>query len=167
MRIKIGKIRRGLLAIFMCLMLCMGFPLSAIYAQEDGSILQGELMMTTVQTAGREQPDANAAALVEFPAGSQVMVIGQAGGWYEVFYQGKTVYVEASALAASDAVDTQALEEELRKTAEQDTAFIESLEMQRKAFGRSRVWQIVIIVLIAAIFAVGVVSAVKRTKEAR
>lgn len=167
MRIKIGIIQQGFLAVFMCLMLCMGFPLPAIYAQEDGSILQGELMMTTVQTAGREQPDADAAVLVEFPAGSQVMVIGQAGGWYEVFYQGKTVYVEASALAASDAADTQALEEELQKTAEQDTAFIESLEMQRKAFGRSRVWQIVIIVLIAAIFAVGVVSAVKKTKEAR
>lgn len=163
----IRKIGFGILAAFVCLMLCVGLPLPAIHAQEDGSILQGELMMTTVQTEGREKPEAEAAVLVEFAAGSQVMVIGQSDGWYEVFYQGKTVYVEASVLAASDAVDMQALEEEMQKTAEQDTAFIESLEMQRKALSRSRVWQIVIVVLIAAIFAVGVISAVKKTKEAR
>lgn len=155
------------MAAFVCVMLGMGLSFPALHAQEDGSILQGELMMTTAQTQGREKPEADAAVLVEFSAGSQVMAIGQSDGWYEVFYQGKTVYVEASVLSVSDAVDMQALEEEMQKTAEQDTAFIESLEMQRKAFDRSRIWQIVIIVLIAAIFAVGVVSAVKKTKEAR
>ena len=53
----------------------------------------------------------------------------------------------------------------MQKIGEEDAAFIESLEMQRKAIARSKVWRIIIIVLIAAVFVTGLVSALRKPKN--
>ena len=61
-------------------------------------------------------------------------------------------------------MDQEALDQEMQKVEEEGAAFVESLETQRTAAQRSRIWQIVIIVLIAAVFITGVISAVKSAK---
>lgn len=129
--------------------------------------LQGGLMMTVSATEARVSPDAAADVVVELPAGSQLLVTGQETGWYQIFYQGKTAYVPMDAVTDSTEVDPAALDEEMARAEEEGAAFVESLETQRKAATRSRIWGIVIVVLIVAVFATGVVSAVRSGKTAK
>ena len=121
-------------------------------------------MMLSEATRARENPDEDAAVVVELPAGAQLLVTGEEDGWYEIFYQGKTAYVPMASATASTQVDQEALDEEMHRVEEEGAAFVESLEAQRKAAQRSRIWQIIIIVLIVAVFLTGVVSAVKSAK---
>lgn len=151
---------------------CMGVK---VYAQEaaeteaaeaaGNDVIQASLMMTGDAAEGREQPSADAAVVVEFPAGTQVLVTGQEDGWYAAFYQGKTVYVAQDELTVSTAVDQAALDAEMKKAEEEGAAYVESLETQRKAIQRSKIWRGVIIVLIVGVFASGVVSAVQKNKS--
>ena len=136
------------------LLLWGGYMSLHVRAEEaDGSQnanVQGNLMAAAVDTIGRGQPSENAASVVELPVGTHLFVVGEeTDGWYEIYYQGKTAYVPSSDLTLSAAVDTTALEQ----------------EMQRKAITRSKVWRIVIIVLIAAVFVTGVVSALRKPKN--
>ena len=126
--------------------------------------LSGSLMMLAEDTPARENPDEEAAVVVELPAGAQLLVTGEEDGWYEIFYQGKTAYVPMASATASTQVDQEALDEEMHRVEEEGAAFVEALEAQRKAAQRSRIWQIIIIVLIVAVFLTGVVSAVKSAK---
>ena len=135
---------------------------NSVTSQEG--IIEAGLMMTAVDTQGMEAPEEGAAVLVSFPAGTQVMVTGRQDGWYTVFYQGKTIYLAEKDLTASTAVDQEALEKEMKKAEAEGAAYIESLEMQRKALKRSQAWRTVIIVLIAAIFVVGVVSTLRNAR---
>ena len=48
---------------------------------------------------------------------------------------------------------------------EEGSAYIESLEMQRKALKQTNIWRIVIVILIILIFIVGVVSALNKNKN--
>ncbi len=126
--------------------------------------LVGSLMMLAEDTQARENPDEGAAVVVDLPAGAQLLVTGEEDGWYEIFYQGKIAYVPMAFATVSTEVDQAALDEEMHREEEEGAAFVESLEAQRKAAQRSRVWQIIIIVLIVAVFLTGVVSAVKSAK---
>ena len=85
---------------------------------------------------------------------------------YEVYYQGEKVFVPAGALT-SPALDAEALDKEMKKAEEEDIAFIESLEIQRKAIARSKIWSLLISVLILAMFITGIVSAWKKGKNAK
>ena len=131
---------------------------------ETSANFQGTLMMLTEDVEAREEPRRSSAIVAELTEGSQLFVTGETGGWYQIFYQGKTAYVPEDAAVASTEVDKQALDDEMKKAEEEGAAFIESLETQRAAARRARIWQAVIIVLIVAIFVSGVISAVKSAK---
>ena len=53
----------------------------------------------------------------------------------------------------------------MKKNIEEDSAYIESLEMQRKALRQRNIWRIVITILIVLIFVVGVVSALSKNRN--
>lgn len=128
--------------------------------------IQGNLMEATVDTVGREQRSDNAASVIELPAGTHILVVGEeTDGWYEIYSQGKTAFVPSKDLMVPAILDAAELEQEMKKIEEEDKAFIESLEMQRKAIARSKLWRTVIIVLIAGVFITGVISALHKTKN--
>lgn len=62
-------------------------------------------------------------------------------------------------------IDMAALDDEMKKNIEEDSAYIESLEMQRKALRQRNIWRIVITILIVLIFVVGVVSALSKNRN--
>lgn len=139
-------------------------------AEGDGEMqvekLQGKLMETVTDTAGLTLQSEKAIPIIELPEGTQVWVVGEeTDGWYEIYYNGETAYVPVGDLKESTVLDAAALEQEMQKMAEEGKAFIESLELQRKAIARSKVWRTVIIVLIAAVFITGVVSALRKPKN--
>ncbi len=128
--------------------------------------IQGNLMEAAVDTIGREQRSENAASVIDLPAGTHILVVGEeTEGWYEIYSQGKKAYVPSKDLRTPAILDAAELEQEMKKIEEEDKAFIESLEMQRKVIARSKVWRTVIIVLIAGVFVTGVISALRKTKN--
>lgn len=165
-----------LVRFFMCfsftfiLILFSGYDSLEVRAEADNETqaenIQGKLMEATVDTVGREQQSINAASVIELPAGTHILVIGEeTEGWYEIYSQGKKAYVPSKDLTMPSMLDTAALEQEMKKIEEEDKAFIESLEMQRKAIARSKVWRAIIIILIAGVFITGVVSALRKPKN--
>ena len=165
-----------LVRFFMCfsftfiLILFSGYDSLEVRAEADNETqaenIQGKLMEATIDTVGREQQSINAASVIELPAGTHILVIGEeTEGWYEIFSQGKKAYVPSKDLTMPSMLDTAALEQEMKKIEEEDKAFIESLEMQRKAIARSKVWRAIIIILIAGVFITGVVSALRKPKN--
>lgn len=149
--------------------ICAGFSLHAQAAEKDetqeAANVQGNLMAAAVDTVGLEQPKEGAAPVVKLQAGTHLLVVGEeTNGWCEIYYQGKTAFVPAADMTAATSLDAEALDQEMQKIGEEDAAFIESLEMQRKAIARSKVWRIIIIVLIAAVFVTGLVSALRKPK---
>ena len=130
--------------------------------------LQGSLMTAAEDTQGRTEQSKEAEVVMEFPAGSSFLVTGEENGWSRIFYQGKTLYVPQESLANESADAGDELDEELQKAAEEGSAFISSLEGQREADRNNRIWRIIIIVLIAAVFVSGIVSSLgknRRTKD--
>lgn len=147
-----------------------GFKSLHVRAEETDATqaenVQGNLMAAAVDTVGRERPEENAASVVELPVGTHLFVVGEeTDGWCEIYFQGKTAFVLAADLTTAAGVDTTALEQEMQKIGEEDSAFIESLEMQRKAIARSHAWKIIIVILIAVIFILGIISAIRKPKD--
>lgn len=152
------------------LLLFPGYGTLEAKAEADDGIqsenIQGNLMEAVVDTVGREQQSMNAASVMELPAGTHILVVGEeTDGWYEIYSQGKTAYVPSKDLTSPTVLDAAQLEQEMKKIEEEDKAFIESLEMQRKAIARSKVWRTVIIILIAGVFVTGVISALRKPKN--
>lgn len=152
------------------LLLLSRYDTLEVKAEADDGIqsenIQGNLMEAAVDTVGREQQSMNAASVMELPAGTHILVVGEeTDGWYEIYSQGKTAYVPSKDLISPTILDAAQLEQEMKKIEEEDKAFIESLEMQRKAVARSKVWRTVIIILIAGVFVTGVISALRKPKN--
>lgn len=130
--------------------------------EEKMETLQGSLMVASEDTQGREEPDEKAEVIVNFPAGSSFLVTGEENGWSRIYYQGQILFVPEKALTAVLGEDGGELDEELQKSAEEGATFISSLEKQRSVTRHTRVWRIVIVVLVAAVFVSGLTSSLKK-----
>lgn len=125
---------------------------------------QGKLMVTSVEAEAKDKPEAEAAVILEIPKGTSLLTIGEENGWYEFYYQGKVAFIANGDVIDAN-IDTAALDDEMKKSMEEGSAYIESLEMQRKALKQTNMWRIVIVILIILIFIVGVVSALNKNKN--
>lgn len=159
------KKRIGVLLVMLCA-LCIG-GVSA-WAQEpetaEDKIAINALITAAADMEARSEPDEGAAVVLQISQGQSLLVVGESGNWYQIFYQGQYAYVPKENVEVQD-MDLEALEEEMSREAEEGAAFIESLEMHRSAASRTQIWGVVIIVLILAILVVGVVSAIKKKKQ--
>ena len=150
------------------LLLCALCQLRCLASETEPTEVSGTLMTVQTETPARESPDTGAAAVEELAVGGPILVTGETGGWYQIFYQGKTLYVEAAAVSESSPVDVEALDQEIHDIEEKSQSWIASLITQQDGIRRSRIWRTVIIVLIVLIFAAGAVSALRQnggTKE--
>ncbi len=149
--------------LFLCAMFALLF-FSAVSraAEAEPSNLAGSLMTLQETALARENPDADAAAVTELPAGSAVMVTGETDGWYQIFFQGQTAYIEASAVSESSPVNVEALDQEFWDNAEKGESWVESLLAQQAGIRQSRIWGSVIIGLVVLIFGAGVFSALRQ-----
>ena len=125
---------------------------------------QGKLMVAIVDTEARDMPKVEGAVTVEIPKGTPLLTVGEENNWYEFYYQGKVAYVAKGDVEDAN-IDMAALDDEMKKNIEEDSAYIESLEMQRKALSQRNIWRIVITILIVLIFVVGVVSALSKNRN--
>lgn len=133
--------------------------------------VQAEDVMTLQQTVKdaeiKESPEEDAKTLREVEEGTGVIVYGEPqDSWSRVEYDGVSGYMKSSALEAYMAdYEEEELEEEFEEVSAETARTVEESELIRKSKRTSAIWGGVIAILVAAIFAVGVVSAIKKDKE--
>ena len=132
---------------------------------ESQATSYNQLMVAEQDVDMKAEPDAESQTLMIYKKGDLVFSTGETGdGWYLVIYQDKTGYVEKNALSAQK-LDVEGLDAEMALYEQEGKLVMETVEKYRAEAKRSKIWGGVIITLVAAIFAVGIFSAVKAKKE--
>ena len=178
------KILKSIAMIAAVVVITAGYPLSARAAGE----IQVKQIMTAMQKIdAKAEPDSNAETIYSYDAGSSVLVTGETqDGWYIVYYQGKIGYVDQNTpvdpstfigtdnsdepntpqkVLVEQEIDVAALDAEMEALQIEDQIIVEEVERYREEARRSKIWGIVIVVLVIAIFAVGIVSTVLAEKK--
>ncbi len=150
--------------------------------QQEGSadfeILELNQVMT-MQEGGdaRELPDQNASVVFRYDAGASVWVTGETrDGWYRTSYKGKEGYLLKENITGLQ-IETEdkgmvdlaqsGLDEELAKAEVEGKILVEEVERQRGEQRRSRIWTILIVLLMMGIFATGLFSIVQKDKKSK
>ena len=120
-------------------------------------------VMTAQETVDmKKEADASSETLMTYENGASVFVTGQTqDGWYQVFYQGMTGYVPEEALCVQE-IDIAKLNEEMDDNAKEAEFIAETVEKYHREEVYDKIWFGMIVVIVAAIFAVGIISGKKK-----
>lgn len=146
------------------LLFLLGLRMPVQAAETDGVMT---LQQTVKDAEIKESPDDGAKTLRKIEEGTGVIVYGEPqDSWSRVEYDGVSGYMKSSALEyyMADAEEEE-LEEEFEEVQEETVRTVEESELIQKSKKTSVIWGGVIAVLVAAIFVVGVVSAIRKEKE--
>ncbi len=152
--------------------LCLGniavLPVEADELQkEEGLTELNQIMVTNEAVEARETPTNNGKVVITYESGASVFVIGETkDGWYQVSYQDKEGYVKKSALTMQE-FDVEGMDKEFQQIEAEGKLVIEEVERYRAEAKRSRIWGIIIVLLIVGIFATGIISTTRIEKEKR
>lgn len=151
------------------MVLCVSIP---VLAAETDAISKGKDIMTLqqviVEAEIKAEPDADSESLLKLPAGTGIIVHGEPeSSWCHVEYAGVEGYIESSLLAPynaawADSGSTESLEQEMQAVEDEIFRTLDEYELEQKARRNSIIWGVIIVVLTVAIFAVGIVSAVRK-----
>lgn len=147
-----------------------------VRAEEDAIVSELNQVMTVEQDCeARELPDQNAPAVHQYAAGDSVWVTGETGdGWYRISYQGSEWYIpKESTIALQIETEDQGatslveagLDEEMAEAEVESKILVEEVERQREEQKNSRIWTVVIILLVVGIFATGIISVIRKEKK--
>ena len=161
--IMMKKMGRSVCMTAMGLLLLLGLHMPVQATEAEGVMT---LQKTVKDTEIKESPEDSAEILREIEEGTGVIVYGEPqDSWSRVEYDGVSGYMESEALELYMADDEEeALEQEFETVQEETVRTVEESELIRKSRRTSAIWGGVIAVLVAAIFVVGVVSAIKKEK---
>ncbi len=171
---KAGKI--AVLLFFWCCSLGI-FNLRARAEEGDNiSITEmNQVMTVATDCEATELPDDDSAGITSYCAGASVWVVGETDdGWYKVSYQGKEgfirkEYIEGLQVEMEDKemveINEAGLDAEMEAMEAEGKMVVEEVERQRSEAKRSRVWTIVIVVLVIGIFVTGIISTVNLGKN--
>lgn len=161
--IMMKKMGRSVCLTAMGLLLLLGLHMPVQATEAEGVMT---LQKSVKDTEIKESPEDSAEILREIEEGTGVIVYGEPqDSWSRVEYDGVSGYMESEALELYMADDEEeALEQEFETVQEETVRTVEESELIRKSRRTSAIWGGVIAVLVAAIFVVGVVSAIKKEK---
>lgn len=135
--------------------------------QEEGLTERNQIMVANEAVEARETPTNNGKVVITYESGASVFVIGETkDGWYQVSYQDKEGYVKKSALTMQE-FDVEGMDKEFQQIEAEGKLVIEEVERYRAEAKRSRIWGIIIVLLIVGIFATGIISTTRIEKEKR
>lgn len=166
------KIKILMTIIAICLMGCI--QVSA--AEIDANVL----LQLTQDVKLYESPDENSEVVGELSAGTPV-ISGEknADGWIKVSYQELIGYTKIETVqvvydttlkqnqTADSTADTAALDKEFEQIANQNALIINELEYDKSQRRQKTIWGTIIAVLVVAVFATGIISAVKKNKQGK
>lgn len=153
----------SLLAVALVASLCVSFVSTAQENAEEKS--QENYTMSIVETVNAlAEPKEGAAVVKELKEGDTVVVTEKVSEeWSQILLDGKAAYVSTSKITEPPV--NEALVKEMEEMASKEAVEIEAFERQRKEAIRARIWGIVIAVLIIGIFALGIISTMKASKD--
>ena len=156
--IMMKKMGRSVCLTAMGLLLLLGLHMPVQATEAEGVMT---LQKTVKDTEIKESPEDSAETLREIEEGTGVIVYGEPqDSWSRVEYDGVSGYMESEALELYMAEG----DEELEEVQEETVRTVEESELIQKSKRTSMIWGIVIAVLVAAIFVVGILSAIKKEK---
>jgi len=149
----------GLLAVFAALLLGLGkwsIPAHAtamkmLYINEEASVY--------------EEADVNSAVLAVWQQGMMVLVLEQGDDWCKVRFQDITGYMESRYLQEEPVEG--GIEEEMQEVEEYHEEIISEIDRQESEKKSSYLWGGIIVVLILAMFGVGIYRGITANKKAR
>lgn len=141
-------------------------PVRADEAAQEVEITElNQIMVTNEAVEAKETPDDSAKTVITYENGVPVFVIGETkDGWYKVSYQDKEGYVPKSVLTMQE-FDVEGIDREFQESEAEGKLVIEEVERYRAEARRSRIWGIVIVLLVVGIFATGIISTTRIEKE--
>ena len=148
----------GLLGVFIAMM--------AILSVKANGAVVGTLQQTVQETEIKQEPNDDSDTLASLAAGTAVIVYGESQDlWSKVEYREIEGYIKSEALEMYAAEYSEELEQEFRVVEEEMLRTADEYELMQKEKHTATIWGTVIAVLVIAIFAVGIVSALKQNKE--
>ena len=183
-----GKIIRKIMASFLFLLMVSvvsaGYLLPA-FARNELTETQINLFMKALQQIdAKAEPKDDAATIFTYDEGDYIYVTGETpNGWYIVYYQGQMGYVNkkisqesgalqddqseqnAQVVLETEKLDLEALDDELAAQEVENKLIAEGVERYLTEARRSRIWGVVIVLLVIGIFAVGIVSTIRAEKK--
>lgn len=125
---------------------------------------QNMVMETIEEVKLLEAPEKRAEEVIALPAGAAVVLTeDEVKGWCKVSAQETEGYLQTSQLKTLG--NAEELNSEFDKISNTVQLIFDEIIVRENETKQSRIWGTVIVVLIAAIFGVGIVSAVKKNKE--
>ncbi len=164
----IGRIKKTAALVLAVTVLCaagvLTLPVRAAGNEPEVTALS-QIMSAKESFDMKEMPEESAPTLMTYEKGDSVFVTGETSdGWYRIIYQDKTGYVKKEVLGEEE-IDIEGIDSELAANAEETKFVVEAVERYRVDARRSKIWGSVIILLVAGIFAVGIISALKTQKD--
>lgn len=130
----------------------------SVQASEE-PVIAGNVLLETVQDALLlAEPDEQSDVVTNLPAGTPVFSVESSEGtWIKVSYQEYSGY---TLLQNVQTYHSEELEQEFEQQAEQNVLLINELEYMETQKKQKTTWTVIIAVLVVAIFAVSIASAV-------
>ena len=152
----IGKVLIGIAVMMLgCITVC---------GAELESVQKNMVLETVEEVELREEPSSTGVVITSLQAGTVVVVSEDASrDWCKVSYREQEGYVSIAKLKGLG--NMEELNSEFDKISQTIQLAFEEIMAREHEEMQARIWGSIIVVLIVAIFGVGIVSAVKKNKE--
>lgn len=183
----IKKIMASFIVLMLIPVMAAGYLLPA-HAREEATEMKIELFMRALQQIdAKAVPKDDAETIFTYDEGDHIYVTGETpNGWYIVYYRGQTGYINksvsqgveavqdgqglqseqnAQVALEAEALDLDALDDELAAQEVENKLIAEGVERYLAEARRSKIWGTMIVLLVIGIFAVGIVSTIRAEKK--
>lgn len=128
-----------------------------------------KLVTAQAETEAKEAPSDDAKTMMTYAAGVQIAVVEEADeNWYKVVYQGNIYYVKQENTVQFDkGYEQEELDRQFEEEKIESKILIEEVVRQRKEAKQTRIWGAIIVVLVLAIFGVGIYSHLAAKKDGK
>lgn len=152
MKKKLAKLSLFLIAILLFGMIA--------YASEDAQITANTALKVSVDATLYESASDSAKAITTLAAGTPIIVREDAkDGWCKVSYKDTYGYVKTENLDVLVSADE--ISPEFDEMQEHVQLLFDSIVVREQEKKRSRIWGVIIVVLVVVIFGVGIISTIK------
>ena len=158
--------KQALVMLCMTILFGMGAVLRANAAAGD-SVTILKMVTAEVTSEAKLEPDDAAETLTTFNAGSDILVVEEIDEeWYSIVYKGDRGYVRR-ADTVDKPIDVEAIDEELAEEEYQGRLMMEEVEKKNSESKQSKIWGVIIVLLVLAIFGVGIYSHLESKKNGK
>lgn len=131
--------------------------------KDDAAEVTSGVMTLKEDVGAREEADASSKEVITLKKGASIFVMEKTeNGWYHFVQDGTEAYVECSKVNTPQVNEALAAEME-----EQVVAAVKDIDMvnqYREEASKSKIWGAVIVLFVIAIFAVGIITTVRKQK---